>query len=173
MIKKVKGLELLLHALPSVLKKNKNLTLVIAGKAWENDFAFYQEIIDRRKIQESCILHTRFIPEEDVAHYYCASDLVVLPYKKIYQSGVLMMALSYEKPVLVSDLPSLKEMIEDNVNGFLFKSENPHDLANKINQVLRDEPLINLVKANAFEMIKEKYNLDLIGEKIKAAYATL
>ena len=92
------------------------------------DFTPYQKIIDENNLQDFCLLHTKFIPQEDVAHYYCASDLVVLPYKKVYQSGVLMMTLSYEKPTLVSNLPPLKEILKDNENGFLFESENSSSL---------------------------------------------
>jgi len=173
MIKKVKGLEVLLQALPSVIEVHKDVILVVAGKVWENDFAPYQELIQQHNLQENCILHTKFIDEADVAHYYCASDLVVLPYKKIYQSGVLMMALSYEKPALTSDLLPLKEVIEDNVNGFLFQSENAHALAKKINQILSGESLMKSVKANGVETIKTKFNLETIGEQTKQAYATL
>ena len=173
MIKKVKGLEVLLQALPTVIEVHKDVILVVAGKVWENDFASYQELIEQYNLQENCILHTKFINEADVAHYYCASDLVVLPYKKIYQSGVLMMALSYEKLALTSDLPPLKEVIEDNVNGFLFESENVHALAKKINQILSDESLMKGVKANGVKTIKTKFNLETIGEQTKQAYATL
>lgn len=173
MIKEVKGLEILLQALPSVIEEYNDLILVVAGKVWENDFMPYQELIEQNNLQEKCILHTKFIDEEDVAHYYCASDLVVLPYKKIYQSGVLMMSLSYEKPALTSDLPPLKEMIEDNVNGFLFETENVDALAKKIIQILSNASLIETVKANGVEMIKTKFNLETIGEQTKQAYATL
>ena len=50
----------------------------------------------------------KFISHSDVPYYYSAADIVILPYRKIYQSGVLMMSLSYKKPVVVSDLPSFK-----------------------------------------------------------------
>ena len=173
MIKKVKGLEVLLQALPSIIEEHNDVLLLIAGKVWENDFAPYQEIIDHNNLQKNCILHTKFIPDDDVAHYYCACDLVILPYTKIYQSGVLMMTLSYEKPVLVSDLPPLKEVIEDNVNGFLFECENSYDLAKKTNQLLSNTVLVEKAKLKGVELIKTKYNLDKIGEATKQAYTTL
>lgn len=173
MIKKVKGLEILLQALKLVIEKHNDILVVVAGKIWENDFSLYQKIIDENNLQDYCILHTKFIPQEDVEHYYCICDLVVLPYKRIYQSGVLMMALSYEKPVLTSDLPPLKEILEDNVNGFLFESENTASLAAKINQILSDKNLLEEVKKNGVEMIKTKYNWNEIGEKTKQSYETL
>ena len=173
MIKKVKGLEFLLSALKSVIKQNPDVLLVIAGKPWENNFSAYQKIIDENNLSEYILLHAKFIPQEDVEHYYCASDLVVLPYKKIYQSGVLMMALSYERPVLVSDLPPLKEIISDNENGFLFKTENVSDLSAKLNSILGNEELMEQVKTKGTELINTKYDWGEIGRQTKQAYQSL
>ena len=173
MIKKVKGLEVLLSALKGVIKKNPDVLLVIAGRVWENDFSAYQKIIDENNLSAYILLHTKFIPQEDVEHYYCASDLVILPYKKIYQSGVLMMTLSYERPALVSDLPPLKEIISDNENGFLFKAENVSDLTAKLNSILSDEGLMEEVRAKGTELINTKYDWGEIGRQTKQAYQSL
>jgi len=173
MIKKEKGLEILLSALKGVVKLNPDVLLLIAGKPWENDFSSYQKIIDENNLSEYILLHTKFIPQEDVEHYYCASDLVVLPYKKIYQSGVLMMTLSYDRPALVSDLPPLKEIISDNENGFIFKTENVSDLTNKLNSVLSDEVLMEHVRVKGKELINRKYDWSEIGRQTKEAYQSL
>ena len=173
MIKKVKGLEVLLSALKGVIKKNTDVLLVIAGRVWENDFSAYQKIIDENNLSEYILLHTKFIPQEDVEHYYCASDLVILPYKKIYQSGVLMMTLSYERPALVSDLPPLKEIISDNENGFLFKTENVSDLTAKLNGILSDKGLMEEVRVKGAELINTKYDWGEIGRQTKQAYQSL
>ena len=173
MIKKEKGLEVLLSALKGVIKQNPDVLLVIAGKPWENDFSVYQKIIDENNLSEYVLLHTKFIHQEAVEHYYCASDLVVLPYKKIYQSGVLMMALSYERPVLVSDLPPLKEIISDNENGFLFKTESVSDLTTKLNIILSNEVLMEQVRIKGTKLIKKKYDWSEIGRLTKQAYQSV
>ena len=173
MIKKVKGLDVLLQSFKTVVATNPDTVLLIAGNLWENDFADYQEIIDKNNLTEHIILHTKFIPHGDVEHYYCASDLVVLPYKKIYQSGVLMMTLSYERPALVSDLPPLKEVVIDNENGFLFKSEDVNDLAEKINLILSDQENLERVRKNGSTLINTKFGWDEIGRLTKLAYETL
>ena len=173
MIKKVKGLEVLLKSMRKVIDKNPDVVLLIAGKPWENDFSIYQKIIDVNSLCENVILHTKFIDYEDVEHYYCASDLVVLPYKKIYQSGVLMMTLSYERPALVSDLPPLIEVITDNENGFLFSSENEEDLTNKILKIISDKENLEKVRLKGIETVNTKYGWDEIGRLTKKAYQTL
>ena len=173
MIKKVKGLEILLYALKILIKQNPDVLLVIAGKPWENDFSAYQRIIDENQLSEYILLHTNFILEQDVEHYYCASDLVVLPYKKIYQSGVLMMTLSYERPALVSDLAPLKEIITNNENGFLFKTENVSDLTNKLNSILGNEWLMEQVRVKGAALVNTKYDWNEIGKQTKQAYQSV
>tara|TARA_B100001250_G_scaffold75328_1_gene61620 strand:+ start:1069 stop:2226 length:1158 start_codon:yes stop_codon:yes gene_type:complete len=173
MIKKVKGLDLLLRSFRKVVDIRPNTILLIAGKIWQDDFTFYQQIIDRYQLSENIILHKRFIPHNDVEYYYGASDLVVLPYKRIYQSGVLMMALSYGRPALVSDLPPFKEIIIDNENGFLFETEDVSDLAEKLIVVLSDKQNLLRVQKNGKESIKNQFDWHKIGQLTKKAYQTL
>ncbi|MDC0204184.1 glycosyltransferase family 4 protein [Flavobacteriales bacterium] len=173
MIKEVKGLDVLLHALKDVIKENPDVLLLIAGKVWENDFTNYQRIIDENNLSDYCLLHIKFIPPDEVEHYYCAADLVVLPYKKIYQSGVLVMTLSYGKPALVSDLPPLKEVVTDMQTAFLFESKNSISLAEKLNLILLDSEKLEEVGINGEKLIKIKYNWNKIGRQTKQAYQSL
>ncbi len=173
MIKKVKGLEVLLKSMRKIIDRNPDVVLLIAGKPWENNFSNYQKIIDENNLSENVILHTKFIDYEDVEHYYCSSDLVVLPYKKIYQSGVLMMTLSYERPALVSDLPPLKEVITDNENGFLFSSGNDEALTKKILKIISDKDNLEKVRLKGIETVNTKYGWNEIGRLTKNAYQTL
>ena len=173
MIKEVKGLDLLLESFKKVLVKNPDTILLIAGQPFRNDFSIYQTIIKEENLTNHCILHTKFISHDDVKHYYCASDLVVLPYKKIYQSGVLMMALSYERAVLASDLPPLKEIITDKEDGFLFKAEDTDSLSIKLNDILADNELLEAVRIKGSKLINTKYNWDNIGTLTKKAYNTI
>ena len=173
MIKKVKGLDVLLQSFSKVIDVNSDIILLIAGKPWQHDFSYYQQIIDKNNLTEHIILHPKFIPHDDVEHYYSASDLVVLPYTKIYQSGVLMMALSYGSPALVSDLPPIKEIISDNVNGFLFKSADVNDLAEKLIIILSDKQNLERVRENGKTLINTKFSWDMIGSLTKKAYGRL
>lgn len=173
MIKKVKGLEVLLLALKDVVKENPDVLLVVAGKPWKNDFTAYQKIIDENNLSDYCLLRTKFISHEDVEHYYCAADLVVLPYKKIYQSGVLVMALSYSKPALVSNLPPLKEVVTDMETAFLFETEDHVSLSKKLNLVLMDADKLEQVRKSGEKLINTKYDWDEIGRQTKQAYQSL
>ena len=173
MIKKVKGLDVLLESFKKVVDKHPNTILLIAGKPWKNDFVVYQKIIDKHNLTKNIILHTKFISHDDVEHYYCVSDLVVLPYKRIYQSGVLMMTLSYERPALVSDLPPLKEVLIDNENGFLFKSEDINHLAERLDFILSNPETLERVRKNGSLLVNTKFGWDEIGRLTLNAYKNL
>lgn len=173
LIKEVKGLDVLLKAFKDVVVKHPETILLIAGKPWKKDFLSYQNIIDKYNLKDYCELHIKFIPHEDVAYYYSACDLVVLPYKKIYQSGVLMMAMSYEKPVLVSNLPPLQEVITNRKDGFIFESENIQQLASIINEILTDLSMLNSVKDEGNKLIRSKYDWNVIGKMTSESYNKL
>lgn len=173
MIKRVKGLEILLSALQKVVKYHPDILLVIAGKTWEGNFKIYQEIIDKYNLNRFCLVRDKYIPSEQVNHYFAAADLVVLPYKRISQSGVLMMAVSYRKAVLTSDLPPFKEVLSNDETGFLFKSENIDSLADKIIQIFNDDELLKKVSEAGYELINTAYNWNVIGESLKTQYLKL
>lgn len=172
-IKEVKGLNLLIAAMPEVLKKHPETVLLIAGKPWKSDFSVYQELIDKVGIRDHCITHIRFIPDDDVPFYYGACDLVVLPYRRIYQSGVVLMAMSYGKAVLVSDLPGMLEVVQDQETGFVFHSDNIVDLALKICNIFTNLPIIESVSKHGYNLMKVKYDWAVIGKKTKDIYASL
>ena len=169
-IKQVKGLDLLLDALATVKGTVPEVHLVIAGKMWGQDFQTYQSQIDRLGLGSHCTAHVRYIADDQVAAYYAAADLVVLPYRKIYQSGVILMAMSYGKPVLASDLEGMKEVIEDGVSGFLFRAGDAVDLARRLQAVLSDRACRERVAAIGHELMRVEYGWDRIGQLTAACY---
>ena len=169
-IKEVKGLELLLNALPPVIATFPNLKLLIAGKVWKDDFSKYKKIINENNLQNNVDIYIRYISDEDVATFYRAADIVILPYRRIYQSGVLLMAMSYGLPVLVSDLEGMTEIIQDNVNGFVFKTGDVKSLSMKLIDVLNDSGKLKLVASQGFKTVVKKHNWGMIGEKTIKLY---
>ncbi len=131
-IKKVKGLDVLLGAMEIVSKREPDAVLLIAGKVWKDSFQDYEHLIKSKNISDIVIQHIRYIKDEDVDFYYSAANIVVLPYKKIYQSGVLLMAMSYGCITVSSRLPPMAEVVDEYKNGFLFETDNPEDLAQQI-----------------------------------------
>jgi glycosyltransferase involved in cell wall biosynthesis len=172
-IKEVKGLDILLEALAICKQRNLNVQLIIAGKVWQSDFSKYQTLIEKHQLESMISLNIKYIPDEEVATYFAASDLIVLPYKRIYQSGVLLMTMSYGKPVLVSDLEAMKETINDGVNGFTFENENSDSLASKIEYAMNNSDLLFDVARQSKKDIIEKFDWADIGLETAKLYSEL
>lgn len=169
-IKEVKGLDLLLQALPKVRETVPEVVLLIAGKPSGQDFTKYQLQIDSLDLSAHCVAHIRYIADDEVAAYYAAADLVVLPYRRIYQSGVILMAMSYGKPVLASDLDGMKEVVDDGITGYLFRSEDANDLALRIQTVLADRAGMQRVAAQGLALMRTQYGWDGIGRLTAECY---
>jgi len=171
-IKEVKGLDLLLQALSQVKETVPEVVLLMAGKLAGQDFTKYQAQIDSLELSAHCVAHIRYIEDNEVAAYYAAADLVVLPYRRIYQSGVILMAMSYGKPVLASDLDGMKEVVDDEVTGYLFRSEDAGDLAIRIRAVLSDRAGMQRVAAQGLALMQAQYGWEDIGRLTAECYRT-
>jgi D-inositol-3-phosphate glycosyltransferase len=152
-IKKTKGLDVLLEAL---YYSKTNYKLIIAGKLRIESFDAYQNIINKYNLQDRVIIMLRFIPDNGVNKLFSLCDAVVLPYKIIYQSGVLLMAMSFGKTVIASDLPSFKEIIQHEKNGLLFEKNNPSELAKLIDNMISGKYHLDEMSKNA-KGYAEKY----------------
>ncbi|OEU69189.1 MAG: hypothetical protein BA863_00115 [Desulfovibrio sp. S3730MH75] len=172
-IKKVKGLDLLLNALPEVIERHPDTILVIAGKVWKDDYSRYKRIIEKYGLGPYCIEKIQYIPNEEVALYYAAADLVVLPYRRIYQSGVLLMAMSYGKPVLASDLEGMKEIVRDNQTGFLFETGNIKSLSDRLNDILSDSTKMTRVASSGYDLIRTEFSWKRVGAMTAECYESL
>ena len=119
-IRAYKGLDLLIEAFSDERLRNMNLKLVIAGEFYEDD-APYRQLIKKKKLENDVIIFDRFIRDEEVPLFFSISDLVVQPYKSATQSGVTQIAFHYDKPMLVTDVGGLKEIVTDGKCGYVVK----------------------------------------------------
>lgn len=129
-IRKYKGLDLLLEAMADERIKKLNIKLIVAGEYYE-DAAVYNQLITKNKIENNVLLRTEFIPSEQVRYYFCAADMIVQPYKTATQSGVTQIAYHFEKPMLVTNVGGLPEMVPNNKVGYVTEVNSP-SIANAI-----------------------------------------
>lgn len=169
-IKEVKGLDLLLSSLRTVVDQDHSVQLVIAGKVWKDDFSKYAGIIARNELDMNVRLDVRYIPDAEAPLYYKAADVVVLPYRRIYQSGVLLMAMSYGRAVVVSDLPGMTEVVTNGETGFVFRSEDEKSLADTLITALVDDRARDNVAAKGLQLMKDKYDWACIGARTHGVY---
>ncbi len=131
-----KGLEDLIRALAELIDEDDRFRLVIAGPVKDKDCEGYwqelEKIIKDLRLSDYVRKEVRFIPDEDVGVFFKASDVSVLPYKRIYQSGVLLLSYRQGLPVIAADVGSLREDIVEGQTGLILRAGNPADLTAKI-----------------------------------------
>lgn len=117
-IRKYKGLDLLLEAMADERIRHSGIRLIIAGEFY-GEADYYQELIDRLQLRDRLELFTEFIPNGAVAQYFSAADCVVQPYRTATQSGISQIAYHFEKPMIVTHVGGLPEIVPDGKVGFV------------------------------------------------------
>lgn len=172
-IKEVKGLDILLEALKILNDQKCQVELSVCGKPWHDSIDKYKKQIEELGLSDVVSTDFRYIDDKELQALFAEHDLVVLPYKRIYQSGVVLLAMSYGIPVLTSDLPAFREFIVDGQNGFLFKTENPSHLANKIKIIKEHPEKLDSIISNAYSELNDKFSWTTIGATTKNIYTDL
>jgi D-inositol-3-phosphate glycosyltransferase len=170
-IKEVKGLDVLLESLALLKLKTNNFRLIVAGKPWHDNIQKYEKLL--LELHDHINVRFEYIPNDETQLYFENADVIILPYKKIYQSGVLLLTMSYNRPVIVSNLKAFSEIIDDDVTGIVFESENPSSLCQKLLPLTLDKLPLKVINENSNNLIKDKYNWNQIGLKTKLVYKNI
>ncbi len=124
-IRKYKGLDILLDAFKLIKERTQIPNsefqipkLMIAGEFYE-DRKTYDDQVEALGIKDNLILHTGFIPDNEVKNYMCAADVVIQPYRNATQSGVTPLAYHFEVPMIVTNVGGLPAMVPDNKVGLV------------------------------------------------------
>ena len=142
-----KGIEYLLSALEQLSTEGEGYRLIIAGEAKKGSETYYEDLrreIDNHVNRDRIIDRIEFIPDEDAELYLKAADVMVLPYKDIYQSGVLFLAYSFGLPVVATDVGSFREEIIEGKTGFMCKPCDSSDLARALKTYFESDLFIGL-----------------------------
>lgn len=145
-IVKTKGIEYLMKAVPIVSKEIPDIKVIIAG---EGNFSRYSKfIVDKSKFE----IHNEYIPNEMVSRLFQRAKLLVLPYTYHEgHSGVLTVAFSFGKPVIVTNLGDLPNLVENGKEGVVIPPKDPEALANAIITLLKDDALRKQMGKNSYK----------------------
>lgn len=129
-IREYKGLDILLKAMADTQIQAMNIKLIVAGEFYTDSRPYY-DMVDHLGIHDIVSWHSDFIADERVVDYFCAADVVVLPYKSATQSGVTQVAFHYHIPVIATRVGGIHEMVSDEEHGFIV-SPNQEEIAQAI-----------------------------------------
>ena len=166
-VREYKGLKHLLRALPYVKKKLENILLWIVGD-FAGDKQTYLDLVNELDIADNIRIIDEYVANSEVEKYFAAADLVILPYEAATGSGIAQIAYGFEKPVVVTNVGGLKEVVENEKTGYVVEPQNPKLLADAILQYFaeskekQDEFRKNINAANDF------FSWERMAEKITA-----
>lgn len=165
-IRKYKGLDLLLESMADNRLKTRNIKLIIAGEYYE-DSSFYLAKIKELGIEDRVVLHTHFIPSDKVRDYFCACDIVAQPYRSATQSGVTQIAYHFDKPMLVTDVGGLPEIVSQGKTGYVVPGE-PKAIADALNDFYTNSREAEFAGFVAAE--KKRFSWDSFAHAIEELY---
>jgi len=172
-----KGLEYLVSAFAELLKKDRTYRLLIVGrpKGCKSYWQQIQEDIAHHGLSERTIQRIEYIPDQETELYFKAADVLVLPYTRVFQSGVLLLGYSFGLPVLAADVGSLKEEIIEGKTGFVFKPQDSSDLAKTLVQYFESDLFRNLEnrRAQIRKYANDQYSWNTVAALTKAVYSNL
>ena len=164
-IYKYKGLEYLIKAEPMITKEMPDAKIIIAGTG--ENFKKYERMMINR---DNFIVYNRYIPYKEGAELFQRCSVVVLPYIDASQSGVIPTAYGFKKPVVVTDVGSIPEIVDDGVTGFIVPPRNPEALADAIVKLLKDNKLRKQMGESAYKKLKDDMSWDKIADKTIEVY---
>lgn len=127
-----KGLDLLVDAFEQMVRRDPAYRLIIAGRPKAGCDKYLTEIqqkINRAPYRANVIQRIEYIPDADAEIYFKSADVLVMPYRHIFQSGILFWSLSFGLPVVATDVGSFRDDVVDGETGFLCAPDDSAALA--------------------------------------------
>lgn len=166
-VREYKGLKHLLRAMPMIMEEVQEVRLLVVGD-FDGNREEYEELIRTLRIGERIKVIDGYTPDKEVEKYFAACDLVLLPYESATQSGIVQIAFGFERPVIVSRVGGLPEVVKDGETGYVTKPCAPEELADKVKQFFREG------RAEEFEenIKKEaaRFSWERMGEVLEAFF---
>ncbi len=163
-IRDYKGLDLLLKAFAHPKMRSLQVSLVVAGEFYTREEP-YLKLAQSLGVADRIIWRTDFIPDEEVRYYFSAADLVVQPYKSATQSGVTQVAYHFEKPMLVTNVGGLPEMVSHGRAGYVVQPD-PEAIASAMVDFFQQDK--SILMKNTLKEEKKRFSWDRLVESLLA-----
>jgi glycosyltransferase involved in cell wall biosynthesis len=135
-VRPYKGLPDLIEAMPAVLQDGE-ATLLVVGEIWQTG-SQYMRLVDRLGLSNHVQFVDRYVTSDEMAMYFAAADVVVLPYRHATTSAAVQLAFAFGVPVIATRTGSMAEAIDDGVTGFLVEPGDVAGLAAAVQRFFRE-----------------------------------
>jgi glycosyltransferase involved in cell wall biosynthesis len=171
-----KGLDLLVNAFLRLALRDRRYRLIIAGEPVKESAQHWEEVrgvIEASPAREQVLQEIRFIGDAEMEIYFKAADALILPYKQIYQSGVLFMSHNFGLPVIATDVGTFRDDIVEGTTGYVCRPDDPEDLAKKIEVYFSSDLFRDLDerRASIQNSIRQSHSWNGVAKTTAGVYA--
>ena len=172
-----KGLEYAVEAMAILGRTRPEARLIVAGRPKTSD-AYWPKIahtIRHAGLEQRILLHTTYIPDEQVEVFFKAADVLILPYTHVFQSGVLFLGYHFGLPAIVSDVGELEQAVIEGVTGFVCVPADAEALANALDRYFRSALYEQLERhrPEIRRLMSERHSWDHVGRATCGVYREL
>jgi glycosyltransferase involved in cell wall biosynthesis len=172
-----KGVDILIDSL-FFLPENlsEKVKVIIAGNSKSTEYTGQAlKKTEGSPLHDKILAHIKYIPDSEVEYYFMAADCIVLPYRAIYQSGVIFMAYTFGLPLIVTDVGNFRNDVIEGKTGFLVEPENPEKLAGVISGYFQSGLYENLenTRVGIQDWAWQNYSWESIGVETKTLYESI
>ena len=171
-VRRYKGLDLLIEAMPGIIKEIPEVRFLIVGEFYD-DPSPYLDKIKELGVSSYIKIVNEFVPNEEVGKYYTVCDLNILPYRSATQSGILNVSYGFLKPVIVTNVGGLSESVINGKTGIVIESNSANAIVKGVKEFFKLNEIVDFagnikdyIKKNKFEKLPELFQ-QIIEESIK------
>ena len=166
LVRAYKGLDLLIDAFADEKLRDSNIKLIVAGEFYQDESIYRKQISDLG-IEAKIIIHNEFIPDDKVNLYFSAADIIAQTYKSATQSGVTQIAFHFEKPMLVTNVGGLGEIVINGKSGYVVEPK-ANEIADALSDFFEKSRSTEFIQAVRTE--KSKYAWNIMTGRILELY---
>lgn len=163
-VREYKGLKYLLQAMPEICLADEMVRLWVVGE-FGSDKEEYLNLIRELGMEEKVRVHDSYTPDREVEKYFAAADLVALPYTSATQSGIVQIAYGFTKPVVVTNVGGLPDVVEDGKTGYIVEPVNSRAIAEAVVRFFRENQAEKMQKN--IEKEAYRFSWERMGEVIE------
>jgi glycosyltransferase involved in cell wall biosynthesis len=172
-IKQNKRLDWVIRAMGLIYDSYPQAKLVIVGKPQDRDVVSDMKLVEELGLSGRVYWRTERASDEELWQYFSSAEITLFPYEYIYQSGAIIMAFNFAKPVIATSVGSNIELIQDGKTGLLVAPDDPVGFANAITEILDDYKKAADLGQGGLRFVTDELSWEMIADRYLNYYREL